>query len=97
MQALQTFTFLQPNSSLFPPCIPEVSGTNASLWHTKVKAIDTTRKAEIFEEFIFDFLPNNVKETMNNEQRVYSADFYTVQFKCQETGVFNTLIFKRND
>lgn len=28
---------------------------------------------------------------MNNEQQVSSAEFYTVQFKCQETGVFNTL------
>jgi len=28
---------------------------------------------------------------MNNEQQVYNAEFYTVQFKCQETGVFNTL------
>lgn len=28
---------------------------------------------------------------MNNEKQVYSAEFYTLQFKCQETGVFNTL------
>lgn len=25
---------------------------------------------------------------MSNNQQVYSAEFYTVQFKCQETGVF---------
>lgn len=28
---------------------------------------------------------------MNNEKQVYSAEFYTLQFKCQETGVLNTL------
>ena len=28
---------------------------------------------------------------MDNEVWGYSAEFYTVQFKCQETGVFNTL------
>lgn len=28
---------------------------------------------------------------INNKQQVYSAEFYTVQFKCQETGVFNIL------
>lgn len=41
--------------------------------------------------FIFEFLSKIIKETTNNEEQVYIAEFYTVPFNCQETGVLNTL------
>ena len=81
---------MQPKSSLFPLRDPAF-GTNAWLCRTKPRAINTTRKAEILVEFIFEFLGKIIKEMTNNEHQVCSTELYTVPFKCQETGVLNTL------